>query len=98
MKYISIDIETTGLNPNNCQILSFGAVLEDTNKNVPVEELPFFHCAILREKIEGEPFALNMNRDLLSKIVEYQISDDKEAISKKRNMWFLHEKDVVQKF
>lgn len=30
MKYISIDIETTGLNPAVDQILEIGAILEDT--------------------------------------------------------------------
>ena len=43
MKYISIDIETTGLDPENCQILSIGAVIEDTLNQLPFEELPTFH-------------------------------------------------------
>ena len=95
MRYLSIDCETTGLNHERCQILSLGVVIEDTNNLIPVGELPSFHCAVLHNEINGEPFALNMNKDLLSKIVEYQISDNKEEVKKKYNMLFLDEKDVV---
>ena len=57
MKYISIDVETTGLNPETCQILSFAAVVEDTkNRDVPVEELPFFYKIFNLEYIKGETF------------------------------------------
>lgn len=98
MKYVSIDIESTGLNPEKCQILSVGAVVEDTNNLLPLEELPTFHCAILHNEIKGEPFALNMNKDLLSKIVEYQTAEDKEAVEKKYNMLFRKEEDVVIAF
>lgn len=65
-KYLSIDTETTGLNPENCQILSIAAVLEDTSKtDIPVEKLPHFHYIFRHEFIQGEPFALNMNKDLI---------------------------------
>lgn len=96
MKYVSIDIETTGLDHKNCQILSVGAVVEDTNNILPLDELPTFHCAVLHNRIEGEPFAVNLNRELISRIVEYQISDDKKAVEKKYNMLFRKEEDVVK--
>lgn len=76
MKYISLDIETTGLNSENCQILSVGAVFEDTNNPLSFREIPKFHAIILSDRIEGEPFALNMNRELISLIVQYQTSND----------------------
>ena len=31
MKYFSIDIETTGLNPETCQVIEFGAVFVNTS-------------------------------------------------------------------
>ena len=40
MKYISIDIETTGLDRDLCQVLSIGAVIEDTNNIKPLEFEP----------------------------------------------------------
>jgi len=69
MKYLSIDTETTGLNSENCQILSIAAVLEDTeNTKTPVEDLPHFHYIFRHEFIQGEPYALNMNKELIEVI------------------------------
>lgn len=101
MKYVSIDIETTGLDPENCQILSIGAVIEDTNNQVPIEDLPSFHVAILRQRIEGEPYALNMNRDLIQDIVYYQTAkdqDEKNDIVHLKNMQFMTDLEAVENF
>lgn len=76
MIYVSLDLETTGLDAENCQILSFGAIIEDTTKKLPFKDIPKFHAIILHEKIEGEPFALNMNKDLIGLINQYQIGDE----------------------
>ena len=65
MIYISIDIETTGLEKDRYQILSIGAILEDTSKKLPFEKIPKFHAAILHNEITGSPFALNMNKELI---------------------------------
>jgi oligoribonuclease len=64
MKYISIDIETTGLDPFEHKIIEFGALLEDTNKtHIPVSELPHYHCIIQQER-KGDPRALEMNHHI----------------------------------
>lgn len=65
MKYVSIDIESTGIDSEFCQILSVGAVIEDTENLLPFEKIPKFHAIILRDRIQGEPFALNMNKDII---------------------------------
>ena len=71
MKYLSIDTETTGLDNETCEVLSFSAVLEDTDKlEVPVEELPYIHIIFRKDLIKGEPFALNMNKDIIEIIKE----------------------------
>lgn len=70
MKYVAIDIETTGLDPNTCQVLQIGAVIEDTTENVPVEELPSFVAYIAPTEIRGTVYALHMNRDILRIIAE----------------------------
>ena len=83
MKYVSIDIETTGINREKCQVLSIGAVIEDTNNPRPIEELPKFHAAIVgREGLYGEPFALNMNKSLIENIVRYQTAKTQEEKEK----------------
>jgi oligoribonuclease (3'-5' exoribonuclease) len=62
MKYLSLDLETTGLNPLLDQILMVGAVVEDTeHPEVPVEDLPSFVCFIEHDRYRGNAFALGLN-------------------------------------
>ena len=99
MRYISIDIETTGLDPENCQILSIGAVIEDTLNQLPFEELPTFHGVIKRENVSGSLFALNMNKELIETIVQYsgaQDQDEKNDIVHMTGMEFYHEDEIVE--
>ena len=60
MKYISIDVETTGLEPENAMLLEFGAMLEDTNNPRPRHETPTFERRILHsgQPIVGSPYAI----------------------------------------
>lgn len=74
MKYVSIDIETTGLCPFYCQVLEFGAVIEDTEAEQEIEKLPFFQAKIVHDTIQGEWFALNMNKDLIDEIRKVALS------------------------
>lgn len=62
-RYISIDIETTGLDPERCQILEIGAVIEDWKK--PILQLPTFQCFVQHEEYRGQPRALLMNSRIL---------------------------------
>lgn len=71
MKYASIDIETTGLNAETCQTLSIGVVLEDTDLQLPFDEIPKLHIIIPHKEIYGEPYALNLNKDLIARIGKY---------------------------
>lgn len=62
MKYLSLDLETTCLQPSPDHILQLSIVVEDTTKaDIPVEELPHFTCFVKQPKIVGEAFALGMN-------------------------------------
>lgn len=99
MKYISIDIETTGLDPENCQILSIGAVIEDTHLPIPFEDLPKFHAVIKRENVSGSIFALNMNRDLIQAMKDYseaRTEDEKKLVEESFGAKFYHEDEVVE--
>lgn len=104
MKFISIDTETTGLNPGTCQLLSIGAIVEDTEKKLPFDEIPKFHCAILRDErdiLQGELYALNMNKDLIEKITYYATAEDqdeKNDLVQMTGMVFLKEEDVAKAF
>lgn len=99
MKFISIDVETTGLDPENCQILSIGAVIEDTHLPIPFEDLPKFHAVIKRENVSGSIFALNMNRDLIQAMKnhsEARTEDEKKLVEESFGAKFYHEDEVVE--
>ena len=71
MKYASIDIETTGLDEKTCDILEFGAVLDDLSCPKPIDQLPRFHCYFLPpsgENYTGSPFALSMHPAIFLRI------------------------------
>jgi oligoribonuclease len=104
MKYVSIDIETSGIDRDRCEILSIGAVIEDTEKKNRIDQLPRFHAAIIRTDrhgFYGEPVALNMNRDLIEAIVKYneaKTDSQKEEVMNDYDMVFYKEEEIVEKF
>jgi len=101
MKYLSIDIETTGLDPLKDQLLSFGAIIEDTENPLPFDEIPKFHAAIKRNRIEGDLFAINMNKELIETINQYmtaQDQDEKNDIIQMTRMNFYDENEIASGF
>ncbi len=71
MKYVSIDLETTGLSSEKHQILTFSGILEDTTKLLSYDDAPKFNIYVLREDITGSPFAINMNSEIIERISKY---------------------------
>ena len=65
---VSIDIETTGLNAEHCQILEFGAVIDDFQNPKPLSALPQFHCYVVHPIIIGEAAALALNAEIIRRI------------------------------
>ena len=78
MLYLSLDIETTGLNPLTCDVLEIGAILEDTENPAGRENLPTFHTYLWRDVYRGEPFALAMNAHIFQKILELRKTENPE--------------------
>ncbi len=72
MKYCSIDIETTGLDHNYCQIIEFAAVVDNLKIQAPLDSLPKFQTYILHEHYIGEPYALSMHAETFRKIAKWQ--------------------------
>ncbi len=73
MKLLSIDIETTGLDPKTCSILEFGAVVFDPQPNIlsgteSERRWQTFECLIKHSRIQGEPYALGMNSSIIREI------------------------------
>lgn len=71
MRYICIDIETTGLDPVNDQTLQFAAVIRDTDKmSEPVTESPSMVCYVEHDRYQGQPYALGLNSGILSELAK----------------------------
>jgi len=68
MRYVSIDLETTGLDPENNNIIEFGAVLDDLREQKPLKELPRFHAYICMDEYKGQPYALSMHPTIFRRI------------------------------
>lgn len=100
MKYVSIDIETSGLDHEKHKTLSIGAIIEDTEKKLPYEECPKFNAVILQNEITGSPRALTMNKGLIAMIGEYLEGDDDVRFNMDTilNYSFYKEDEVVKEF
>lgn len=92
MKIVSIDIETTGIDRDWCQILEIGAVILDTSIKDPMNNAPMFKCIIDNgSKIQGEPFAIDMNArifKILAGVEKLKNKEEKEAYRKEHNILY----------
>lgn len=83
-RFVSIDIETTGLDPETCDVIEIGAVIDDWL--VPIETQPTFHTYIKRDQYKGQSFALSMHPTIFRRIATqeegYQYLYPNEAIVK----------------
>jgi hypothetical protein len=100
MLYVSIDIETSGLNPDMNNVLSIGAIIEDTTKKLPYEELPKFNAIVLQNIIQGSPRAITMNGNIISMMGEYLEGKDevRELLNNNSGYKFFTEDEVVKEF
>lgn len=67
-----IDLETTGLNHETCQIIEFGAVVDDLSVQAPLDKLPKFHKYIVHEVYSGEAYALAMHCEIFKKLAHWK--------------------------
>lgn len=71
MRYVSLDLEMTGLDPETCDVLEFGAVIDDLEDIRPIDSLPSWHCYFLPPEdgcYRGQPTALAMHPQIFSRI------------------------------
>ncbi|GAB3240029.1 hypothetical protein GCM10027346_33750 [Hymenobacter seoulensis] len=68
MRYISLDLETTGGRPLRHQILELAAVIEDTKNLRPLAELPVFRRVVRHPEYVGTAGALALNARLLEEL------------------------------
>jgi len=65
---VSIDIETTGKNPKQNQIIEFAGVIDDWSDIQPLDELPTFQSFIRHDQYVCESFAAWLNQDIFGKL------------------------------
>jgi len=85
MKYVSIDLETTGLDENYCQVLEFAAIIDDTADQRSIERLPYFHCYVMHEVYVGQPYALSMHPKIFTKLAN---GDDSHVFLEPKNVGY----------
>jgi hypothetical protein len=100
MIYVSIDIETSGLDSEKHKVLSIGAIIEDTEKKLPYEECPKFNAIVLQNEITGSPRALTMNKEIIAMIGEYLegTNETRHLMNTHSDYSFYEKDDVVKKF
>jgi oligoribonuclease (3'-5' exoribonuclease) len=98
MIYVSIDIETSGLDHEKHKVLSIGAIIEDTEKKLPYEECPKFNAIVLQNEITGSPRAITMNKEIISMMGEYlEGTDEARHLMKTHSDYSFYESDDVVK-
>lgn len=89
MEYLSLDIETTGLDREQDQVLEIGAIIENTHNILPFDEMPKFHAIIKHDRYSGGAYAINLNQRifkiLADRVVIYD-NDEKVRYDTKYNI------------
>ena len=100
MKYISIDIETTGLDPEKNKVISIAAIIEDTENKLPFDQCPKLNLAILQNELIGSARAITINKQLISEIADYQDADieTRKLIDSESEYKFVREDDIAKEF
>jgi DNA polymerase III epsilon subunit-like protein len=100
MKYISVDIETTGLDPEKNKIISVAAIIEDTENKLPFDQCPKFNVAVLQNELIGSARAITINKQLISDIADYQDAniETRKFIESESEYKFVTEDEVAKNF
>lgn len=96
--YFSIDLETTGDDPNDHQIIEIAAIYEDPNLQLPFEEIPKFQCFVKHDLYKGNAFALALNQRIFKALSNSAVGyNEHEAVVKLLGFFQKYkENDVVK--
>ncbi len=70
MRYLSLDLETSGPTPGRHQVLELAAVVEDSRQALPLAELPAFRRVVRHPEYVGTAGALALNARLLVELAQ----------------------------
>jgi oligoribonuclease len=97
MRYLSLDLETTGLDGSQHQILEIAAVVENTRNVEPLESLPYYHAYVMHDTYFGEAMAFAMNSKILHKLGAHEYKYGKvTCLNEGEN--YVHIKDLWAQF
>ena len=75
--YCSVDVESSGLDTANDQVLEIAVVLDDLSQSVSREnledylsKLPVFHCYVKHDRIQGHPYAISKHNRIFNIIAK----------------------------
>ncbi|MFA5999914.1 MAG: hypothetical protein WC783_02960 [Candidatus Paceibacterota bacterium] len=80
MKYVSLDIETTGLDTDKCQILEVAMVYDDLDDPKPLDQLACFHTLVTHKRYKGEAYALWLNNRIFERLKNKNYETFKEQL------------------
>jgi len=79
------------------KLLSVGIVLEDTKKKLGYTDIPKVHVVVPHKTIIGEPYALNLNKDLIELINTYHTyKGSKTDLAKEHSVQFRQLSEVSE--
>ncbi|GAB3861042.1 hypothetical protein GCM10028822_39910 [Hymenobacter terrigena] len=70
MRYVSLDLETSGSNPARHQILELAAVVEDSRHPRPLAKLPAFRRVVRHPEYSGTAGAIALNARLFEELAQ----------------------------
>jgi hypothetical protein len=96
-KYLSVDTETSGLDPDKSELLEVGIVVFDTeDSELVLTSYNSLRIVFVKEQIQGNIFAINMNINLLNEILTMSKEFDKldtgtiiEKVSDSLTTWYV---------
>lgn len=103
MKYVVVDIETTGVpgkdgNIDDLQIIEFGAIIEDTNNPLAWDDIPKFNKIIRHEQYRGGAFAINLNARIFEILAKRETFKRNEREEYDSHHGIIELKDLSQEF
>ena len=99
MKYVSCDIETTGLDPDKDQIIEIGAIIEDPLDQKNFDDIPKFHAILKHDRYSGTAYAIGMNVRIFEILFNYEkIKDSDEKIAYAQRFNIVSPNDISRRF
>jgi oligoribonuclease (3'-5' exoribonuclease) len=87
MKYISIDIETTGLDYDYCQVIEFAAIIDDLSWSNDIKR-PAINFLVKHERYVCEPFAAGLHRSIWWRLANPDLmQEEKVALPNEVGCW-----------